>query len=108
TRSRIGMPAIGISALGTRSVRGRRRVPSPAARSMASTRSPPRPGERPGPRPAVLLAVGDLHVDLGEALAQVPREPLREVHRAVLPPRAPEVDAQAAEAAREVGLHLVV
>src|SRR5688572_10059019 len=109
----MGTPPTSMSALGVWSVSGRRRVPSPAARTMASTALLRRGrGARRGPGggdlrllaargPLVLLSVRKDHVDRWVVLVQERRQPLGKVHRAVLPPRAAEVRAERGEAAGE-------
>src|SRR5215218_10943401 len=110
TRSSIGTPPTGISGLGVWSVSGRRRVPSPAARIIASTAGLRRArharglllrlglgqfrrlGLVGGPLP--LFAVRDHHVHRRELPPQVVGQAVGEVHRAVLPARAPEPGVQ--------------
>ena len=70
--------------------------------------APPR-RRAPAGRPALAARGGSTSTcTSGKRSPQVPREPLGEVDGAVLAAGAPEVDAQAGEAAGEVGLHLVV
>src|SRR5690606_29337785 len=105
----MGTPATSMSALGVWSVSGRRRVPSPAARIMASTSALLlMGGGRLRARPGARLAVLQRHLHVGIGTAQVPRQSLGEVDRAVLATRATEVHGQAVEAAPLVLLHLRV
>src|SRR5690606_2211179 len=104
TRSSMGMPATGINAFGMSRVSSPSRVPSPAARIIASML-----GSRARyciGRPPATLAVGNRHIYFGEPRLEMPGQPLGEVDGPVLPARASERYTQAGEAARQVRLDL--
>src|SRR5579883_2217731 len=98
TRSSMGWPPTSMRALGMASVAGRRRLPTPAARTMAFMSGNRRGGERFQPEVLEL----DVHL---VALAKARGQALGAVDRAMLAAGAAEGDGQRGEIALLVALH---